>query len=381
VQTIPTAWARLSLLSLVGAAGLTLACDHAADERPQPRPKRVISATSGSRPVGTGSAPSTEASESGVATDASASAAPATEDFSDEPPPVPADTQEALLELVLAGQPSDRSSPSGKDDAFLRRAIGPGSFGSMNQGNPEIAQHEISRKQCLAGLRGTPLQTEEQRKQCKGYDLMVPVYEDGDPESAKVCIDVFEFPNRPCELPFVWASATQARRTCRALGKRLCTQDEWIAACRADPSGGEASNYAYGAELDLEACNTNRAKRDYQKRPCDPRSVKTTWETCGTHTAPSGAFPRCRSRLGVFDQHGNVAEAMTRYEPKEERNVSQLKGSAFFYVDVHRRLKDKPEKATYPDHCAHDPRWHVQPMTKAWHVNYHLGFRCCLGLD
>jgi sulfatase modifying factor 1 len=381
VRLIETPWGRLSLLFLLGAAGLPLACDRAADEQPQSQPKRVISAASGSRSANTDSSPTAAASTAVPAVDSGADAAPVVQDFSDEPAPVPATSQQALLQFVLAGQPPERSSPGDKDDAFLRRAIGPGTFGSMNQGNPEIAKHEISRKQCLAGLRGMTLQTDEQRKQCKGYELMVPVYEDGDPQSAKVCVDVFEFPNRPCELPFVWASATQARRTCKALGKRLCTQDEWIAACGADPSGSKPSNYAYGAELDLEACNTNRAKRDYQKRPCDPRSVKTTWETCGTHTAPSGAFPRCRSRLGVFDQHGNVAEAMTRYEPKEERNVSQLKGSAFFYVDVHRRLKDKPEKATYPDHCAHNPRWHVQPMTKAWHVNYHLGFRCCLGLD
>ena len=369
------AWPRLSLLFLLGAAGLTSACDRGADEQPQPPPKRVISAATGAGSANPGSGPL--ASSSSPAVDSGSDAA-APEDFSGEPPPVPATTQQALLDLVFAGQPSGRSSPNGNDETFLRRAIGPGTFGSMNQGNPEIAKHEISRKQCLAGLREVTLQTEEQRKQCKGYEFMVPVYEDGDPHSAEVCIDVFEFPNRPCELPFVWASATQARRTCKALGKRLCTQDEWIAACGADPSGGKSSNYAYGAELDLEACNTNRAKQKYQQRPCDPRSVKTTWETCGTHTAPSGAFPRCRSRLGVFDQHGNVAEAMTRYEPKEERNVSQLKGSAFFYVDVHRRLKDKPAKATYPDHCAHNPRWHVQPMTKAWHVNYHLGFRCCL---
>jgi formylglycine-generating enzyme required for sulfatase activity len=294
---------------------------------------------------------------------------------------VPKATGQALIDLVLAGLPPPREPLAEKEMAFLRRSIGPGSFGSMNQGNPEIAKHSISRGRCLGGLRGVTLQSPEQRKQCQGYDLMVPVYANGDAASAKVCIDVFEFPNRPCELPFVWASATQADRVCKKLGKRLCTQDEWVAACSADPAGGEPSNYAYGDELDLTACNTNRAKRDYQEERCDPTSVKSTWKTCVTYTAPSGAFPRCRSRLGVFDQHGNVAEAMTRYEPKEERTVSQLKGSAFFYVDVHRRLKDKPEKATYPDHCAHDPRWHVQPMTKAWHVNYHLGFRCCLSLD
>ncbi len=79
---------------------------------------------------------------------------------------------------------------------------------------------------------------------------------------------------------------------------------------------------------------------------------------------PSGSFPQCRSRLGVFDQHGNVAEAMTR----AQGGVTwvQLKGSAFFY-----------DGKIYPDHCRYDPRWHVDPVDESWHTNYHLGFRCC----
>lgn len=292
---------------------------------------------------------------------------------------MPATTQAELLALLPALPGSFQ--PTVKDLDFLRQAIEPGKPVKMNQGNPEIARHEISRRQCLAGLRHLELQTAEQRGTCKGYAYMVPVYADGDPQSAKACIDIFEFPNKPCELPFVWSSATQARGVCRALGKRLCTQDEWVTACSAAPDGGKPSNYAYGEKLDLTACNTNRPKREYQDEPCDPTTVKTTWQTCGTHTEPSGAFPRCRSRLGVFDQHGNVAEAMTRYDPKDEKTYSQLKGSAFFYVDVHRTLDGERKKENYPDHCAHDPRWHVQPMARAWHVNYHLGFRCCLSLD
>jgi hypothetical protein len=46
------------------------------------------------------------------------------------------------------------------------------------------------------------------------------------------------------------------------------------------------------------------------------------------------ADPRCRSRFGVFDQHGNVAEIMTRLEPADGEVKSQLKGSALFYVDA-----------------------------------------------
>jgi hypothetical protein len=43
----------------------------------------------------------------------------------------------------------------------------------------------------------------------------------------------------------------------------------------------------------------------------------------------------------------------------------------------HNERQKEGARETYADHCAHDPRWHVEPMVKAWHVNYHLGFRCC----
>lgn len=322
------------------------------------------------------SAPPSPVADAAPRSDGSAAAAASSADPVDATPIEPSATQAQLLALI-ARPPADDEARA-KREAFLQKAIGPGSFGRMNQGNPEIAHHVISKAQCQAGLRGIELQTPAQRKLCDGHELMVPIFAGGDPEQAKACIDVFEFPNRPCELPFVWAGPTQARQVCKSLGKRLCTQDEWMEACRADPDGGPSSAYAYGSKLDLSACNTNRPARDYHSDRCDPTTVKTTWKTCGTHSAPAGAFPRCRSRLGVFDLHGNVAEAMTRWDPAEETTYSQLKGSAFFYVDVQRPDGAPSEKNNYPDHCAHDPRWHVQPMSRAWHVNYHLGFRCCL---
>ncbi len=96
---------------------------------------------------------------------------------------------------------------------------------------------------------------------------------------------------------------------------------------------------------------------------CTPTSAARTWDTCSTDTEPSGAFPRCRSRFGVYDMHGNVAEIMTRRE-QDGTIVSQLKGSAFFYAEVSRKANEpqKPGPETYPDTCNYDPRWHVEPI-------------------
>jgi formylglycine-generating enzyme len=299
-----------------------------------------------------------------------------------EPPdagPLHRTTQEELLELVSVapGRKWRKRDPG----EFLRRYVGPDGPGQTNQGNPALARHVISREQCLEGLRGVTLQTEAQKAACGGHENMVPIYPDGDPAKAKACIDVFEYPNRACELPMVFVPAANAAALCELQGKRLCAQEEWVLACRSAPDGSEPSTYAYGSELDLDICNTNKPAGKWSDKPCDPRTIDTTWATCATNTEPSGAYPSCRSRFGVYDQHGNVAEAMTRIEPEDGKVYSQLKGSAFFYVDVARKLSEPAKRELYTDHCAHDPRWHVQPIRKAFHVNYHLGFRCCYAIS
>ncbi len=200
------------------------------------------------------------------------------------------------------------------------------------------------------------LQTKEHRTICGG-PWEVPIH-NGDPSKATTCIDVFEYPNRPCVLPMVFTNPIAATQFCEIQGKRLCTQEEWTLSCEADPKGGPPSAYAYGEQMDLHACNTGFPK----STTCDVDHGLFT--TCPTESDPAGSHPRCRSRLGVYDQHGNVAEAMTRKEGKV--TYVQLKGSAWFY-----------DGAMYADHCRFDPRWHVDPVAESWHTNYHLGFRCC----
>jgi hypothetical protein len=322
-----------------------------------------------------GAAGATNGGEEG-ATAATAGAGPAT----GETLPLHASTQEELLALVPLRTFDAREEAAIKPNAFLKRVLGVTGPSRIGQGNPAIAEHKRSRESCLEGLRGVVLQTPEQKARCGGRDFMVPIYKNGDPSSATFCIDIFEYPNRPCELPFVWVPPSHAEVLCQLAGKRLCTQAEWTLACRGDPDGGKDRVYAYGDTLDLDVCHTRKPHRRIDGKACDGRSVKAAWETCATDTEPSGSYPQCRSRFGVYDQHGNVAEIMTRID-KDGTKVSQLKGSAWFYELVYRSHDEPPRlrdgRDTYPDHCAYDPRWHVEPMTRAWHVNYHLGFRCC----
>ncbi|HVY49833.1 MAG TPA: SUMF1/EgtB/PvdO family nonheme iron enzyme [Minicystis sp.] len=346
--------------SLAAAAG----CKGHGEARAQPAATSTASATA---------APSGSTTFAAELVDAGARADAGAEAGADaDPMALHVETKEDLLALFTIKRH--------KRDArlFLEKTFDVGTPAHANQGNKELAKHFVSKQKCLAGLAGLTLQAPEQKRICGGMENMVPIYRHGDPKRARTCIDVFEFPNKPCELPFVWIAPVQAERMCELQGKRLCQQEEWTLACRGDPEGGKDRLYAYGDELDLDICNTNKPAAKYGAG-CDPDSARTAWKTCATNTEPAGAFPGCRSRFGVFDQHGNVAEIMTRRDPEDGVLYDQLKGSAFFYVDVARKPNERPDggRETYPDHCAYDPRWHVEPMESAWHVNYHLGFRCC----
>jgi hypothetical protein len=283
-------------------------------------------------------------------------------------------TREELLALFSIKDFTEDEQKRIQPDIFLRNVFGVDGPGRMNQGNKAIARHTISKAQCLAGLKDVVIQTPEQREKC-GAENMVPVWIKG--KDPWFCIDVFEFPNKPCELPFVWTPPAYAKKVCELQGKRLCAQTEWNIACRGDPNGGDDQKYAYGDKVDIEICHTNLRHRS----PCNPHDAKSAFATCTTDTEPSGSFPKCRSRFGVFDQHGNVAEVMMRREG--DTVLTQLKGSAWFYNELVREPGEPvPETTTnkagaYPDHCNFDPRWHVEKVDEGFHVNYHLGFRCC----
>lgn len=284
------------------------------------------------------------------------------------------DTREELLGLFSIKDFTDKQKERIQPERYLHRVFGPEGPGRMNQGNKAIAQHSISKEKCLAGLKDVVIQTPEQRATC-GAENMVPVWLKG--KDPWFCIDVFEFPNKACELPFVWTAPAHAKKVCELQGKRLCADTEWNIACRGDPAGGPDQRYAYGSKVDIEICHTHLRHRGH----CNAHDAQAAFKTCATDTEPSGSFPKCRSRFGVFDQHGNVAEVMMRREG--DKVVTQLKGSAWFYNELVREPGEPVPKTTtnkagaYPDHCNFNPRWHVETLETAQHVNYHLGFRCC----
>jgi len=142
------------------------------------------------------------------------------------------------------------------------------------------------------------------------------------------------------------ATWAEAREACEVVGKRLCTQAEWLTACRGqvatddDGDGAfhddyvEGRPYPYGQAYESRRCN------DHMGREVG-------------HARPAGAHSACVTPDGVYDLGGNLAEWVG---VDAERAV--LLGGAFFEAD----------KAS---------------CTYAFDVfgpgfrNQHTGFRCC----
>jgi formylglycine-generating enzyme required for sulfatase activity len=149
------------------------------------------------------------------------------------------------------------------------------------------------------------------------------------------CIDQYEFPNQPGVLPKVAAPFTEAEALCKNAGKRLCSEDEWEAACR----GPQNLRFPYGTRYDADACNTSDAKDNPRK------------------TSVAGAFTRCKSGYGVFDLSGNAAE---------------WTASSFDSGGFDKTVKGgHAARPGFDDRCA--SRRKLNPGARAVSV----GFRCC----
>lgn len=309
------------------------------------------------------------------------------------PGPTLQQNNEALLRRLQAVH--------GLDDAALQRirSIFERS-GFIGQGNPALARHPQTPEQCRAVRERAPVRSDEAdfARICGGPH-MAPLYDPARqrPDEARACIDQYEFPDIPCEYPVVWVKAREAAQICSAMGKRLCDAHEWEGACqgaltepdyRFDLARGLPDATAVARMRDAHNRSHAADKRwsygpQYRSGVCATGSQKTPgcagggWNACGSNTYPTGAFPDCRSPLGVYDLNGNAAEHMNLpLAPSQlasagsaELGVTEMKGS-WFVFDAYR---------AHEDWCRwRAPFWHgTRVMDTHSHANYHLGFRCC----
>jgi formylglycine-generating enzyme required for sulfatase activity len=232
-----------------------------------------------------------------------------------------------------------------------------------------------------------------------GGKYMAPLFDPktGKAESAKACIDQFEFPDIPCAYPVVWVKAREAAQICEAEGKRMCDAHEWEGACagslqppdyhfeRLQNESPEAAIHQMRTAHNLadEASKTWSYGPEYREGVCATSGSKTpgcpggNWQLCGSNTYPAGDFPACHSPSDVYDLNGNAAEHMNL--PLNEQQMASLGSKELGYTEMKGSWFIFDKFRAHPDWCRwRAPFWHgTRVMDPKSHANYHLGFRCC----
>ena len=173
------------------------------------------------------------------------------------------------------------------------------------------------------------------------------------------CMDRFEYPNVPGQMPQVLTSWEQAEQACEAQGKRLCSEPEFDFACE----GPEMLPYAYGYDRDADVCNQDKEYifPDHSHRMLHYEECLKD-ERCAAELKrldqrePIGSRAQCVSWAGVYDLIGNANEWVVRPGQKAPER-SGLKGGWWGPI----RSRCRP----------------VTTFHKEDDYGYEVGFRCC----
>jgi formylglycine-generating enzyme required for sulfatase activity len=160
-------------------------------------------------------------------------------------------------------------------------------------------------------------------------------------------------------VPQAYLSQEQAAEACEAVGKRLCTDAEWLSACR----GREPTRFPYGDEHVSGRCNDSGISPLRKLHGADDsldvfgleamNDAKLN-QLAGT-VALTGKFRRCRNSFGAHDMVGNLHEWTADPE-------GTFRGG--YYLDT----------KTHGEGCSYVTTGH-----NVKYRDYSIGFRCCKG--
>jgi hypothetical protein len=167
-------------------------------------------------------------------------------------------------------------------------------------------------------------------------------------------------------FPQGYISQVQATAACEASGKRLCTLDEWTAACRGRPQHDYL--YPYGDTFEDGGCNEGKESPIVILFGPDPTYDDTELndprcDQLEGGLAPGGNYSRCESAYGAFDMNGNLHEWIVDSPAGEPSNGMFLGG---YFVDA---TENGPG-------CTYTTTAHA----KVYH-DYSTGFRCCASVS
>jgi len=159
-------------------------------------------------------------------------------------------------------------------------------------------------------------------------------------------------------IPQAHISKEQAADACKVAGKRLCSDDEWLVACK----GKKPTLYPYGDDHKPGRCNDSGVSsfNHYYGQDGGPAPQSAfTWANMNDQrlnqlkgtVAKTGGFSKCKNSFQVHDMVGNLHEWTAS---------SAFRGG--YYLDT----KINGEGCNYKT-TAHGAKYH----------DYSTGFRCC----
>ncbi len=161
-------------------------------------------------------------------------------------------------------------------------------------------------------------------------------------------------------VPQAYLSQVDAAAACAGAGKRLCTDAEWVTACK----GRTPTRYPYGDVRVPGRCNDAGVSPLRKLHGGDDTATAFGFDAMNDprlnqvpgSLARTGAFTRCRNGFGVYDMVGNLHEWTA--SPS-----GTFRGG--YYLDT----RINGEGCEYQT-TAHSNDYH----------DYSIGFRCCLSL-
>lgn len=137
------------------------------------------------------------------------------------------------------------------------------------------------------------------------------------------CIDKYEWPNKPGQVPQDWMNFFDAEKAVKEAGKRICTHREWTLA--AEGPDMHPVPYGDGYHRDKTACNFDNHNPGIDvfqsKRPDDETSQKLR-----ALLVPSGSRANCFSDFGVHDMSGNIDEWVVN-ESSQDMCINKTSGN------------------------------------------------------